>query len=116
MSQHYTASIGKSTYEIPYESHEDLPLLKSICADVNRLINTIISSNQLISNEFALVLALLNIVYETGYSVEKSNEINNVKAKNDASPHNLEVNQQEFKQYSTQDILAIIEYIRNNTK
>jgi hypothetical protein len=104
MSQHYNASIGKSTYEIPYESQDDLPLLKTICANVNRLINTIISENQLISNEFALVLALLNIVYETGFSMENTNVES---AKND--------NSQGVK-YTSQDVLEILEYIKKNIK
>ena len=98
MSQ-YPASIGRSSYEIPYESYEDLPLLQILCKEVNRLVNSVIASNPTVSNEFALVLALINTIYETGYSLDKN------------PSQNPEESLQE-KQYSKQDILAIIEVLQ----
>jgi hypothetical protein len=98
MSQ-YQASIGRSSYEIPYESHEDLPLLKTLCKDVNRLVNSVIASNPTFSNEYAILLALINIIYES----------NQAKASSDDStivmPHG--------NQYSTQDILEIISFLQS---
>ena len=98
MSQ-YPASIGRSSYEIPYESQEDLPLLQTLCKEVNRLVNSVISSNPTVSNEFALVLALINTIYETGYSLDK------------VPSQNTEEFPQE-NQYSKQDILQIIEFLQ----
>ncbi len=98
MSQ-YPASIGRSSYEIPYESYEDLPLLQNLCKQVNRIVNAVIASNPTVSNEFALVLALINTIYETGYSLDKN-----------PSQNTYEYPQE--KQYSKQDILAIIEVLQ----
>ncbi len=88
MSQHQ-ASIGRSSYEIPCESQEDLPLLQTLCKEANRLVNSVIASNPTVSNEFALLLALINIIYETDYT-SKTHETH------------------KESQYSKQDILGII--------
>lgn len=60
----YCAAIGKSSYEIPYSIDEDLPLLKELCSKVNGAVNTVISSNKSVTNEQALLLALINVFYE----------------------------------------------------
>lgn len=60
----YRAAIGKSSYEIPYSSDEDLPLLKELCSKVNTVVNTVIASNKNITNEQALILVLINTFYE----------------------------------------------------
>ena len=92
MSQ-YQASIGRSSYEIPYESQDDLPLLQTICKEVNRLVNSVIASNPPVSNEFALVLALINTIYETGYTTKMQESYNEL-------------------QYSKQNIIEIIELLQ----
>lgn len=92
MSQ-YQASIGRSSYEIPYESQDDLPLLQTICKEVNRLVNSVIASNPPVSNEFALVLALINTIYENGYTTKMQESYNEL-------------------QYSKQNIIEIIELLQ----
>jgi len=92
MSQ-YQASIGRSSYEIPYESQDDLPLLQTICKEVNRLVNSVIASNPPVSNEFALVLALINTIYENGYATKMQESYNEL-------------------QYSKQNIIEIIELLQ----
>ncbi len=118
MSQ-YSTSIGKSAYEIPYDSNEDLLILKSICKDTNILVNSIISSNPVISNEFAILLALINIVYETKYSADSAkNPIN--EGENQGVNKELvrgvddkEINFQDIK-YSQDEVLQLIAYLQRH--
>jgi hypothetical protein len=93
----YTISIGRSSYDIPYNSHEDLLQLKKICFEANKLVNSILSTNQTITNEFALVLALVNVIYEGQFSsymaTHKPESRDNV--------------------YTQEDILEIISHMKN---
>jgi hypothetical protein len=93
----YTISIGRSSYDIPYNSHDDLLQLKKICFEANKLVNCILSTNQAITNEFALVLALVNAIYEGQFSLSKS------------AIHKSESRQ---KLYTQEDILEIISHMK----
>ncbi len=128
MSQ-YQASIGRSSYEIPYESHDDLPLLQTLCKDVNRIVNSVIASNPTVSNEFAILLALINTIYESKHSeistqspinddvLQHSNAITEtVDTHAESETKALEdckgQNPHEKNGYSTQDVLEIIEFLQ----
>jgi hypothetical protein len=108
----YKAYIGRSSYEIPYENSEDLQELQEICKEANSLINTIASQDKTSTQEFALVLALVNLIYENTNlklnenkeSLKPQNNSQNVKDSNVA------------KKYSQHDVLQIIEYMRSKIK
>jgi aminoglycoside N3'-acetyltransferase len=93
----YTISIGRSSYDIPYNSHEDLLQLKKICFEANKLVNSILSTNQTITNEFALVLALVNVIYEGQFSLSRA-------AHKPETRDNV---------YTQEDILGIISHMNN---
>lgn len=61
----HKASIGRSFYEIPYQSQDDLKILSKICEEANQIVNTILSSDSTVTNEFALLLALINTIYDS---------------------------------------------------
>lgn len=116
MSQ-YQASIGRSSYEIPYESQEDLPLLQALCKDANRLVNSVIVSNPTISNEFALLLALINTIYEKNHA-ENSNEEpleggENQSKTVESGENSQDENQSHEKPYSKGDILELIAFLQS---
>jgi len=93
----YTISIGRSSYDIPYNSHEDLLQLKKICFEANKLVNSILSTNQTITNEFALVLALVNVIYEGQFSLSRA----------------MHTPESRDKVYTQEDILEIISHMKN---
>jgi hypothetical protein len=92
----YTISIGRSSYDIPYNSHEDLLQLKKICSEANKLVNSILSTNQTITNEFALVLALVNVIYESQFSPSQA----------------IHKSESRDKLYTQEDILEIISHMK----
>lgn len=93
----YTISIGRSSYDIPYNSHDDLLQLKKICFEANKLVNSILSTNQTITNEFALVLALVNVIYEGQFSLSRATH----------QPENRD------RIYTQEDVLEIISHMKN---
>lgn len=108
---HYSAPIGKSSYDIPYDSLEDLPLLKDICKEANRLVNSVIASNPTSSNEFALLLALVNVIYEQSIGSDKNSEHASHESKNQINESN-EISSTLERKYSKQEVLDIISHLR----
>ena len=93
----YKAPIGRSSYNVPYNEQEDLLLLRKICSEANKLVNSILASNSDITNEFALVLALINVIYESNQTARQSQ--NALPLSNDT-------------QYNTADVLYIIGHLK----
>ncbi len=60
----YKVAIGRSSYDIPYGTEEDLRQLKDICSKVNIMINSILATDSSMTNEFASILSLINYIYE----------------------------------------------------
>lgn len=95
----YKAPIGRSLYEIPYDSPDDLSYLKQICGEVNKMVNAVLATDNTITNEFAILLALINKIYE-------------IKFENVDSKTAAEKSQDIQKTYSSDDILRVINYMR----
>lgn len=102
----FKAYIGRSSYEIPYEQDEDLQDLQEICKEVNSLINIISSQDKTANQEFALVLALVNLVYEN----------KTLKPSQTSQKKSTSQNIQEQKTYTQSDVLQIIEYMRSKVQ
>lgn len=96
----YKAPIGRSSYNIPYGEQEDLLLLRKICSEANKLVNSILASNGEATNEFALALALINMIYE------------NQSSSNSTTADRLQNISQSNGQYSTEDVLSIIAHLK----
>ena len=94
--QTYKVAVGKSSYDIPYQSQDDLPQLKTVCTVANKLVNSIIAINQKIDNEFALILALINVIYEKHFTEEVKQESANTE-----------------QIYTQNDILNIISFLKD---
>ena len=92
---HYNASIGKSFYSVPYETENDLPIIQDLCTKINSIINKIISTNKEITNEQALFLALLNVLYEN---------------KTDLGTHTQDL----ISTYTQNDVLQMISFLQSN--
>ena len=92
---HYNASIGKSFYSVPYETENDLPIIQDLCTKINSIINKIISTNKAITNEQALFLALLNVLYEN---------------KTDLGTHTQAL----ASTYTQNDVLQMISFLQSN--
>jgi hypothetical protein len=79
---HYNAAIGKSFYEVPYTKEEDLSTLKELCTKINSVVNVIIATDKNITNEKALLLALINITFEAN-AIENNKNSDNKYTSND---------------------------------
>lgn len=88
---HYNAAIGKSIYQVPYSSDDDLPMLQNLCKRINSIVNLVLATEKTMTNEKALLLALINVSFELQ------------SLKDCKFPENIPE-----KQYTSKDVLEII--------
>ena len=100
----YKAPIGRSSYNIPYNEQEDLLLLRKICSEANKIVNSILASNSDITNEFALTLALINMIYENQSSLNHAGNSSNLSQQ-------LTENH-DSNTYTSEDVLSIIDHLK----
>lgn len=109
----YKAYIGRSSYEIPYDDSEDLQCLIDICKSANLLVNHILSQDRMFTNEYALALGLINLLYE---SKNTDNKKEHTLTQSDESSFSNEDHQDDLNQneklYTSSDIISLISYMK----